>query len=157
MELKRRIVIAGGGAAAMLSTARAAKAEAPANPWDSALSADGDTIKALHVIQGTDGKSKIEDIDLPPDQSLAPKLFQQFLTHKASKVAIYQAPPHHAIAEARPAKDLLLIVDGTTMLSTDGGSRKIGSGTFVLFDGVAKHTEKSGPTGYVAIKVRLAD
>jgi hypothetical protein len=88
---------------------------------------------------------------------VAPQLFQQFLTHKASVTAIYQAPPRHAITGSQPAKDLVLIVDGTTTIKTDGGSRKLGRGTFVLFDGVANHTEKAGPTGYVAIKVRLAD
>ena len=161
MSIKRRTVIAaGGGAAVALAASRApamADAKDNGNPWASAIAGDGDGIKAVRVSAGADGKSKIEEVDLPADPSVAPKLFQQFLTHRASATAIYQAPPHHAIAESQPAKDLLFIVDGATTLKTDAGSRKLGLGTFVLFDGVAKHTEKAGPAGYVAIKVRLAD
>jgi hypothetical protein len=128
-----------------------------AGPWAGAIGPNGDSIKAVRVSAGADGQSTIADIEVPADKSVAPLLFQQFLTHKASATAIYRAPPHHAIGESAPAKDLLLIVDGSTTIKTDGGSRRLGLGTFVLFDGVARHTEKAGPAGYVAIKVRLAD
>jgi hypothetical protein len=159
MTIKRRTLIAaGGGIAATVATRRTkAAAKDQGSPWAGAIAASGDSVKAVRVSLGADGKSRIEDIDVPADKSVAPQLFQQFLTHKASATAIYRAPPHHAIAESEPAKDLLLIVDGTTTIKTDSGSRKLGLGTFVLFDGVAKHTEKAGPTGYVAIKVRLAE
>ena len=161
MKVKRRIMIAAGGAAAVALAASRGRAVADAkdhaNPWAAAIAGGGGSIKAVLFSVGADGKSKMEDIDVPADQSVAPKLFQQFLTHKASATAIYQVPPHHVIAESQPAKDLLFIVDGATTLKTDAGSRKLGLGTFVLFDGVAKHTEKAGPAGYVAIKVRLAD
>jgi hypothetical protein len=160
MSITRRTVIAGGGAAVALAAGRAiavADANNHASPWAGSIVTGSAGIKAVLISAGADGKSKIEDIDVPPDKSVAPMLFRQFLTHKASATAIYQAPPRHAIAEAEPAKDLLFIVDGATTLETDGGSRKLGRGTFVLFDGIAKHTEKAGPAGYVAIKVRLAD
>jgi hypothetical protein len=157
MEIERRTVIAAGGAMIALGVADRAAADAPLSPWAGALPVNGDFIKAVLISADADGKSRISEMEVPPDPSLAPKLFQQFLTHKASKVAVFQAPPHHAIAEAKPAKDLLLIVDGETTLKADAGSRRVGRGGFVLFDGVAKHTEKAGPAGYVAIKVRLAE
>jgi len=160
MDIERRTLLAASGAAAMLGVAGAARAETPAgetNPWSWFVAPDGQSIKAVQVSVGADGKSGIKEIDMAADKSVAPKVFQQFLTHKASKVAIYNAPPHHAIAETTPAKDLLFIVDGETTLKCDSDSRKVGRGAFVLFDGVAKHTEKAGPGGYTAIKVRLAD
>ena len=158
MDIERKIVIVGGGAVAALAVGHTnADTSEPPNPWASAITKGGDGLKAVMVSAGADGKSKIEEIDVAADTSLAPKLFQQFLTHKASATAIYQAPPHHVIAAGEPAKDLLLIVDGAVTLKSDSGSRKLGPGAFVLFDGVAKHSEKAGPAGYVAIKVRLAD
>jgi hypothetical protein len=159
MSIKRRTLMAagGGGVVVALAHGKTKAAKDPGSPWAGAITDGGDGIKAVSISAGADGKSKIDDITVPADTSVAPKLFQQFLTHKATATAIYQAPPGHTIAEGQPAKDLLFIVDGTTTLKADSGSRTVGRGTFVLFDGVAKHTEKAGPAGYVAIKVRLAD
>jgi hypothetical protein len=157
MEIERRTVIAAAGMLAALGIdGRAVAAEAPASPWAGSIAPDGDTIKVVKVSIDAAGKSQAAEADLPADHSPYP-LFKQFLTHEASKVAIYRAPPNLAIAENQPAKDLLLIVDGDTTLMTDTGSRKVGLGGFVLFDGIAKHTETAGPAGYVAIKIRLAD
>lgn len=157
VSIKRRTLIAAGGGVAVALAQGAARASGSGSSWADAITAGGNGIKAVRVTADAEGKSRIEDIQMPADASVAPQLFQQFLTHRASAVAIYQARPHHAIPESQPAKDLLFIAEGATTLKTDGGSRKLGLGTFVLFDGVAKHSEKAGPAGYVAIKVRLAE
>jgi hypothetical protein len=166
MDIGRRAVVAGSGAAVALAAAGpSAAADAPpnGNPWARAIAASGDAIKAVMVSVDADGKSRITDTDIVADKSVAPKLLQQFLTHQASKVAIYRAPPHHAITVVRPplagkaAEEFLLIVDGNTTVKTDGGNRKIGSGTVMIFDGIANYKEQAGPAGYIAIKVLLAD
>ena len=166
MKIGRRPVMAGSAAVAMLGAARAAGAETPAgetNPWSWFVAPDGQSIKAVEVSIGADGKAGIKEIDVTADKSVAPKLFQQFLTHKASKVAIYSAPPYHKIDVIRPpiggkpAREFAFIVDGETTIKIGDASRKVGRGTVLLFDGAANYKEKAGPVGYTAIKVRLAD
>lgn len=159
MELRRRTILAGTGAAVTLASLPQAKADETANPLAAFIAADGQSIKAVHVSIGDDGHSRITETDVAADHSPY-ALFQQFLTHKASATAIYGAPPYHRIAGAKnTAKTLLFIVAGETTLGAAETQRKCDAGTLILIDegGGAGLSEEAGPDGYTAFKVKLAD
>ncbi len=156
MDIGRRTIMAGSGAAAAFAGVPDAMAAKAVESWAHALSPDGSAIKALSIGVDASGKSKIEEIEVAPDKSPYP-LFKQFFTHKASKVAIYHAPPGHYLIDEKQARALLLIVDGDINITTDGGSKTASRGGFVQFEGKAANSQRAGRAGYTAIKVLLAD
>ncbi len=149
MEIGRRALIAAGGAAAAVGGSQAASAVT------NAIDAEGGALNAVKVSIGGDGKSIVDMVLLPADPSPYP-LFKQFLTHKASATAIYRAPPHHLSNEAQPTRDLLFIVSGGAVIAADTGRETVGAGSVALCDAGARHSITAGPSGYTAIRVRLA-
>jgi hypothetical protein len=155
--IQRRTVLAGGGAA--LAVASLAKAADKPNPLAAAFSADGQSMKVVRVLLKNNGKTRVAEGQVGPDHSPYP-LFKQFLTSKASAVAIYGAPPRHKIAGAKAsAKAMLFIAAGETVFKAGGASLRCPAGTAVLIDAGSGEglTETAGPKGYTAIKVQLAD
>ncbi len=146
-------MIAGGATASVLTTGAAAQAE-PA--LDGAIAVDGNTLRAVVVSLGGDGKSMVAIQTLPADPSPYP-LFRQFLTHKTTATAIYRAPPDHTVISAAPARDFQFIVAGEAIITADSGNYICGPGTVILADAGARHEQRAGKAGYTAIRVRLAD
>ena len=96
----------------------------------------------------------------PPWRERWLRHFKQFLTAKASAVAIYGAPAHHKIAGAKaPARAMLFICAGETVFKTIEATQRCPAGTAILVDAGSGDglTETAGPEGYTAIKVQLAD
>jgi hypothetical protein len=159
MRIKRRTILAGAGAAIATGTIPAARAAETGNPLAAFIAPDGSSIKAVRVTVGDDGHSRIANADIAADNSPYP-LFKQFLTHNASRAAIYAAPPHHKIAAGKSAgKSLLFIVAGETSLKAGDATRRCPAGTVILLDTGSGPdlSEQAGPAGYTAIKVQLAD
>jgi hypothetical protein len=153
MEIGRRTVVVGGGAALMLTPMQGAEA---ADDLAAAISPDGQTIRVVRVF-ADGGRTMIADAVLPADPSPYP-LFKQFLTHKASATALYRAPPGLRIAgKAVPAKDLVFISAGDTTLVAGKQTRHCAAGAFILIESGAACDERAGKTGFTAIKIRLAD
>jgi hypothetical protein len=150
--IKRRTLIAGGGAFALAGPAALA---ALADGLAAAIAPDGQSIRVVRVF-AENGATRMEDATLPADPSPYP-LFKQFLTHKASSVAVYRAPSGLTIAaKAAPAREIVFIAEGDTLLAAGGLSRRCAAGTFILADGAACD-ERAGAAGYTAIKIHLAD
>lgn len=156
MKIGRRTMMAGAGAAAAFASPSESMAAKAVESWAYALAPDGSAIKAFSVTADAAGNSKIEEIETAPDKSPYP-LFKQFFTRKASKVAIYRAPPGHYLIDQKQAKALMLLVDGEIEIKTDSGSKTAGRGGFIVFDGKAANSQRAGRAGYTAIKVLLAD
>jgi len=158
MDVRRRTVIKVGGAAALFATTRPAPA-APVNPLAAAIAPDGQSMKVVRVLLRDDGQTHIAEDQVAADKSPYP-LFKQFLTHNATKTAIYSAPPHHEIAGGKDVgKALLFVVAGETTLKVSGATQLCPVGTTILIDAGsgAGFSETAGPAGYTAIKVQLAD
>jgi hypothetical protein len=156
MNIERRTLLAGGGAALAVAAAPGVQAEAAANKLAAFIAPDGTSIKAVKVTVA-DGQTSIADADIAADKSPYP-LFKQFLTHDASATAIYAAPPHHKIdGNKASAKSLLFVVAGETTLKAGKTAHKCPAGTVILLDAGADLHEQAGPAGYTAIKVQLAD
>jgi hypothetical protein len=155
--IRRRTMLAGGGAALAVG-GLAGAAEMP-NPLAAAIAADGQSMKVVHVLLHNDGHTLVTKDEVAADSSPYP-LFKQFLTHNATKTAIYSAPPHHKITGNKDAgKALLFVVAGETTLKAGGTKQLCPAGTAILMDagsGVGL-SETAGPAGYTAIKVQLAD
>jgi hypothetical protein len=157
MEVKRRTVVAGGTAALLAGGVAQAKVQETANPLAAAFPPDGKTVKVIEVKTDANGRAVISPVDLPADQSPYP-LFKQFLTHKASAVAVYSVPPNHHIPSSfDPARRFIFIVSGDTTLIAKSGTHKCGAGSIIFLDGSSDLAARSGPAGYVAIKVQVAD
>ncbi len=157
MDVRRRTAIKIGGAAALFAGAQ--PAAAAVNPLAEFIAPDGGSIKVVQLLAKNDGGTRIAEGERVADKSPYP-LFQQFLTHDASAIAIYAAPPHHKIAaDGNAGKSLLFIVAGETTLKAGGTTRRCPAGTVILSDaGIgADLKETAGPAGYTAIKVMLAD
>lgn len=160
MKLDRRRVLAGVAGAPFAFALPPGEARA-GTPQSLAgfIAADGRSITATRIFVGADGKLASESQSIAGETLPVVKL-QQFLMRKASRAAIYDAPPDHRIA-ARPdgSKDpaLLFLVRGSTRVATGGGTLEVTPGMLVLFDqgADAAHAEIAGPEGYRAIKVRL--
>ena len=157
MEIGRRTVLA-GGAAATLAGLPAVRAEAVGNPLAAILSKDRTSIKLVRVKAPVGAPPVIEVAD-EPGQKLAGTPLMQFLVHKADKVAIFSCPPGLKIPEHAPGKggELLYVVQGSTAIRAGKGQRECGRGSMILFEEGASHTQKAGPEGYTAIKVRLVE
>jgi hypothetical protein len=156
MKIGRRAVLAGTGAGlAIASVPKSHGAEAD-NPSAGFIAADGKSITVIDVKADANGHAVISPLDLPADASPYP-LFKQFLTNKASAVAIYSAPPNHHIATSfDTARRLIVVVAGALTLNSAHGSRECGTGTFIMLDGKSDVTAHGGPRGFTAIKVQLA-
>ena len=155
--IRRRTILAGGGAA--LAVSRLANAAEAANPLAAALAADGPSMKVVRVLLRNDGKTRVAEGEVGADASPYP-LFKQFLTHNASATAIYSAPPHHKMPASKATENALLyIVAGETVLMADGATQRCPAGTAILIDAGSGTglSETAGPAGYTAIKVQLAD
>jgi hypothetical protein len=158
MDVRRRNAIKVGGAAALFAVTGPAVA-ATANPLAAAIAPDGESMKVVRVLLRDDGQTHVAEDQVAADKSPYP-LFKQFLTHNATKTAIYSAPPHHKITGGKDAgKALLFIVAGETTLMAGGSKQLCPAGTAVLMDAgsAAGLNETAGPAGYTAIKVQLAD
>jgi hypothetical protein len=158
MDVRRRTAIKVGGGAALFAVTGPAVA-ATANPLAAAIAPDGQSMKVVRVLTRDDGQTRVSEDQVAADKSPYP-LFKQFLTHNATKTAIYSAPPHHKIAGGKHAdKAPLFIVAGKTTLSAGGATQLCPAGTAILIDagGGAGLSETAGPAGYTAIKVQLAD
>lgn len=157
MEIGRRAVLAGTGASLAVASAPNARAADVDNPLAGLIAADGKSIKVIEIKADAAGHAMIVPVELPADASPYP-LFKQFLTHKAAAVAIYSVPPNHHIPAAfDPAKRFLFIVSGETTLITQREHRPCQAGTIVLFDGASDLAARSGPAGYTAVKIQLAE
>lgn len=155
--IRRRSVLAGGGAA--LAVAGLAQAADKPNPLAAAFATDGKSMKVVRILLKNDGKTRVAEGQVGPDESPYP-LFKQFLTSKASAVAIYGAPPRHKIAGAKASgRAMLFIAAGETVFKAGGTSQRCPAGTAILVDAGSGEglTETAGPEGYTAIKVQLAD
>jgi hypothetical protein len=151
-------MLAGCGAAMAAVSLRAKAAGAP-NPLAAAFSADGKSMKVVRVLLKNDGKTRVAEGQVGPDDSPYP-LFKQFLTSKASAVAIYGAPAHHKISGTKAAaKAMLFIAAGETVFKAGGTTQRCPAGTAILVDAGSGEglTETAGPEGYTAIKVQLVD
>lgn len=157
MEIQRRTVMAGGATALLAAGTARAKVQKTANPLAAAFPPDGKTIKVIEIKSDAGGHAVISPVELPADKSAYP-LFKQFLTHKSSAVAIYSVPPNHHIPAAfDPARRFIFIVAGETTLIAKGDTHKCEAGSIILLDGNSDLAARSGPTGYMAIKVQVAD
>jgi hypothetical protein len=155
--IRRRGLLAGGGA--VLAIGRLAQAADMPNPLASAFAPDGQSMKVVRILLRNDGKTRVAEGQVGPDASPYP-LFKQFLSAKASAVAIYAAPAQHKIAGTKaPAKAMLFIAAGETVFKAGGASQRCPAGTAILIDAGCGDglTETAGPQGYTAIKVQLAD
>lgn len=155
--IRRRSVLAGGGAA--FTIGRLAQAAEGTNPLAHAFAPDGKSMKVIRILLKNDGKTRVAEGQIGPDDSPYP-LFKQFLTSKASSVAIYGAPAHHKISGTKaPARAMLFICAGETMFKTGEATQRCPAGTAILVDAGSGDglTETAGPEGYTAIKVQLAD
>ncbi len=157
MKIERRTLLAGSGAALAIAAAPGARAAAKANPLAAFIAPDGSAIKAVKVTAGDDGQTKIAEADVAADHSPYP-LFKQFLTHKASRVAIYAAPAGHKITVVPAASQLLYIIAGSlTVMGKDAPGHDCPAGSAILIDAGTRHREHAGPAGYTAIKVALSE
>jgi len=160
--IRRRSVLAGGGAALTIggiAIGGLAEAADKPNPLAAAFAADGKSMKVIRILLKNDGKTRVAEGQVGADDSPYP-LFKQFLTSKASAVAIYGAPAHHKIAGAKAsAKAMLFICAGETVFKAGGAAQRCPAGTAILVDAGSGEglTETAGPDGYTAIKVQLAD
>jgi hypothetical protein len=155
--IRRRSVLAGGGAA--LAIGSLARAAGGPNPLAQAFAPDGKSMKVIRILLKNDGKTRVAEGQVGADPSPYP-LFKQFLTSKASAVAIYGAPPHHKIAGAKAsARAMLFICAGETVFKAGGTTQRCPAGTAILVDAGSGEglTETAGPDGYTAVKVQLAD
>jgi hypothetical protein len=155
--IRRRSVLAGGGAT--LAVRGLANAADKPNPLAAAFSGDGKSMTVVRLLLRNDGQTRVAESEIGADDSPYP-LFKQFLTAKASAVAIYAAPAHHKIAAVKaPAKAMLFIAAGETVFKAGGTSQRCPAGTAILVDAGsgAGLTETAGPDGYTAIKVQLED
>jgi hypothetical protein len=159
--IRRRSVLGGGAAlaAGSLAVGGLAQAAEKPNPLAAAFAQDGKSMKVVRVLLKNDGKTRLAEGQVGPDDSPYP-LFKQFLTSKATTVAIYGAAPRHKIAGAKaPAKAMLFIAAGETVFKAGGATQRCPAGTAILVDAGSGEglTETAGPEGYTAIKVQLAD
>jgi hypothetical protein len=158
MDVRRRTAIKVSGAAALFAVTRPAIA-ATANPLAAAIAPDGQSMRVVRVLLRDNGQAHVAEDQVAADKSPYP-LFKQFLTHDATKTAIYSAPPHHKIAGSKDTgKALLFVVAGETTLKAGGATQRCPAGTAILMDAGsgAGLSETAGPAGYTAIKVQLAD
>ena len=154
--IRRRRVLAGGGAALVIGGL--AQAAEGANPLAASFAPDGKSMKVIRILLKNDGKTRVAEGQVGADDSPYP-LFKQFLTSKASAVAIYGAPAHRKIAGAKaPARVMLFICAGETVFKTSETTQRCPAGTAILVDAGSGDglTETAGPEGYTAIKVQLA-
>jgi hypothetical protein len=157
MEVKRRSVVAGGAAALLAGGVAEAKVQETENPLAASFPPDGNSVKVVEIKTDADGHAVISPVDLPADKSPYP-LFKQFLTHKASAVAVYSVPPNHHIPTSfDPVRRFVFIVSGETTLIAKDATHKCEAGSIILLDGKSDLAARSGPVGYVAIKVQVAD
>ena len=156
MKIGRRAVLAGTGAGLAVASAPKSQAAEADNPLAGFIAADGKSITIIDVKADANGHAVISPVDLPADASPYP-LFKQFLTNKASAVAIYSAPPNHQIATSFDStRRLVVVVAGALTLNSANGSRECAAGTFIMLDGGSDMTARGGPAGFTAIKVQLA-
>lgn len=158
VEIGRRAVIVGSSAALLAAPAVEAEPQA-ANPFAAFLAPDRKSLKLVRIAAGDDGQARIEESTVA-GEPLAKTVLVQFLASKADKVAVYSAPPHHEVPArtvAAGTKELLYVIRGATTLSTKAGKRACGIGTMILCEDSTGtgHSEKAGPQGYTAIKVRI--
>jgi hypothetical protein len=157
MKIERRTLLAGSGAALAIAAAPGALAAKDPNPLAAFIAADGSAIKAVKVTMDDEGETHIAETDVAADNSPYP-LFKQFLTHKASRVAIYAAPPGHKITVIPAAKQLIYVIAGSlTVKGKNDAGHECVAGSAILLEAGARHREHAGPDGYSAIKVALAD
>jgi hypothetical protein len=155
MKIGRRAVLAGTGAGLAVASAPSHAAEA-GNLLAGFIAPDGKSIAIIDVKADANGHAVISPVDLPADASPYP-LFKQFLTNKASAIAIYSAPPNHHIASSFDAsRRLIVVVAGALTLNSAHGSHECGVGAFIMLDGGSDLTARGGPVGFTAIKVQLA-
>ena len=155
MDIERRTVLKGSAALAAAAATSAGAAEAM-NPLAAFIAPDGNAIKAVKVT-ADDAGTHIAGIDVAADPSPYP-LFKQFLTHKASRVAIYAAPPGHKVTVVPSANQLIYFVAGSlTVMGKDPPGHDCPAGSAILIDAGVRHREHAGPAGFTAIKVALSD
>ena len=155
MDIDRRTVLKGSAALAAVAAAPASAAP-PVNPLAAFIAADGSAIKAVKVT-ADDAGTHIAEVDVAADASPYP-LFKQFLTHKASRVAVYAAPPGHKVTVVPSANQLIYVVAGSlTVMGKDPPGRDCPAGSAILIDAGVRHREHAGPAGFTVIKVALSD
>ena len=156
MNIPRRTVLAGGGAALAIATISPTIAADIENPLASFIAADGNSFRAIRVTAADRTQSQLRAEDIPADHSPYP-LFKQFLTHKANRVAVYSAPPGHKTTAAPDENQLIYLVAGTMRLKVKGDRRDCVAGQVILMDASSHHRQQAGPAGYTAIKIARAD
>lgn len=151
MEISRRSAIAGTAAAVLLAHAPAHAKEVAEESLASAFSEDRRSLKATRIHGGTP-----EDMTITAE-TLGNSALLQFLNRKATAVAVYSAPPGLAVAPraiSAAAPELLFVVKGTTEITAEHGTVSCGIGALTIIES-GTVTEKAGPQGYTAIRVRL--
>ena len=151
MDISRRMLMTGAAAtmAVPLSISDVLAANAP--PLTAAFAADR---KSLHATRIT--AAGVEPFTITAE-TLGNSPILQFLNRKATAVAVYSAPPKHTIAHrtvSADAPELLFIIKGATVITTDTGPVHCGLGSLTLLES-GSVTERSGAQGYTAIKVRM--
>ena len=151
MEISRRGIIA-GSAAAWLAAHSEAWAEALSGAsLTTAFAADRKSLQATRITS-----AGVEPFTITAE-TLGNSPILQFLNRKATAVAVYSAPPKHTIARrtvSADAPELLFIIKGATVITTDTGPVHCGLGSLTLLES-GSVTERSGAQGYTAIKVRM--
>ena len=160
MGIGRRTIIAGGGIAAAITAVPFSQVEAamPTNALAQLLTADGRSINAVRVTSGADGHSKFEKTTIETESPAGGKV-TRFLNRKASGVAVYSAPAGHKTPDriTTAGTEILYFIRGSATLSSGPNVHDCSAGTLVVLDdssGVG-HSEKAGPQGYTAIRVKL--
>jgi quercetin dioxygenase-like cupin family protein len=155
MDIERRTMLKGSVVLAAAASLRASAAEAT-NPLAAFIASDGSAIKAVKVT-ADDAGTHIAEVAVAADPSPYP-LFKQFLTHKASRVAIYAAPPGHRVTVVPSTNQLIYVVAGSlTVMGKDPPGHDCPAGSAILIDAQTRHREHAGPAGFTAIKVALSD
>ena len=157
MEIGRRNFMAGSAAAAVAATTGSG-AEAASNPLAAILSKDRTAIRVVRV-KAPVGAPPVIAIEEAAGAKLANTPLVQFLVSKADKVAVYSAPPGLKVPERAAGKggEMLYVVKGSTTIAAGSAKHACGLGTLVMLDEGASYTERAGPRGYTAIKVRLQE
>jgi hypothetical protein len=160
MDISRRAMMA-GTAGAILAAHAGQAADAP-SPYAKFVGEGRRTIKIMRVLSGDDGHSRFEEMTVTPQPSPGANPLVQFLNRKATAYAVYSSPPGHEQPERKVlagTPELLYLMAGSTTFTTRSGSFESTTGTLMIFENSkgTGHTEKSGPEGYTAIKLLLAE
>jgi hypothetical protein len=160
MDISRRTMMA-GTAGAILAAHAGQAADSP-SPYAKFVGEGRRSIKIVRVVSGDDGHSKFEETMVTPQAGPGNSPLVQFLNRKATAYAVYSSPPGHEQPERKVlagTPELLYLIAGSTTFTTRTGAFESTVGTLMIFENSkgTGHSEKSGPEGYTAIKLLLAE